>query len=119
MWWPAAQQLIVKPCSLRLSLLSEPSTQACGVIKHTLANVTGGCRYTVSELGPAFVGEMRKHLASRTYAQAKPRTLTDEQWWVHYSLADLALLLSSPGTCVCKAAAGATAGDVFVHRVWR
>jgi hypothetical protein len=36
----------------------------------------------VSELGAGFVGEMRKHLATRTYAQAKPRALTDEQWCV-------------------------------------
>jgi len=41
-----------------------------------------GFRHTVSELGPGFVAEMRKTLRTRTYAQAKPKALTDEQWWV-------------------------------------
>lgn len=38
------------------------------------------CRHTVSELGAGFVSEMRKPLRTRTYAQAKPKALTDEQW---------------------------------------
>ncbi|WIA19544.1 hypothetical protein OEZ85_004153 [Tetradesmus obliquus] len=37
-------------------------------------------RYVVAELGPRFVAEMRKMIRNKTYAMAKPKDLSDEQF---------------------------------------
>ncbi len=37
-------------------------------------------RYAVTELGVGFIGNMQVQLRGRTYAQAKPRGLTEDVW---------------------------------------
>ena len=72
--------VLLSSCPNMLATLHSLQSVSCTNKLVTLAACCVHCRHTVSELGPGFVSEMRKPLRTRTYAQAKPKALTDEQW---------------------------------------
>ncbi|KAF8058950.1 AGO1 [Scenedesmus sp. PABB004] len=64
-------------------------------------------RYVASELGPRFVGEARKAMRNKTYAQAKPPALSDAAWVD--SIADT--LIKVAGLDAALPGGGADSGD--------
>jgi hypothetical protein len=67
-----------EPKRMRTSKHTHTHTQAAVFCTASLVLLL--CRHTVSELGASFVTEMRKPMRTRTYSQAKPKALTNEQW---------------------------------------